>query len=504
MNLLFVFPDIGSDYINFSPAIMNLSSYVKKHLPEVNISFMHINNKHGIPYELNNISKNIFEKKPGLVGLTCTSYSYSESNEIAAKLKQDGLVCPIILGGSHAIIKPDDLITSSFDAFAIGESEYALVELCRRIIENKDITSTPGFYFKLGGELARNPPAKIIDNLDDLPYPDYQLMNTRKMLEIRNGWMSVAFSRGCPYNCSFCINDILQKQLKKYSVSYFRHKSIKNIITELKFLVNTYNKKIKIFKFEDDLLALNKDWFVDLMDMYKKNIFEPYRIPYVINIRANLINENIIKALSVSGCYELQIGVETGDDELRNKILNKQISDNQLLSAFSLCRKYKIRTLAYIMVGIPNETHDTIRTTIKMLNHMKPTLIRLTIFYPYYGTSIYKYCEREGLLKKEIIEYTNQYSNIPLIFSDISDTDILFYQLFFPWYLNILSENNPTANEIYEDALHKLKRNDPQQIARQTILEYDKKLSQVMLSQNISHFRYFSSNTNYVEYVETI
>lgn len=113
MNLIFIFPDIGSNNINFSPAIINLSAYVKKSLPEINISLIHINNKFGVPFDLDIISKCVFDKKPDLVGITCTTYSYKISNDIATRLKNDGAFYPIVLGGSHATIKPDDLAESS-------------------------------------------------------------------------------------------------------------------------------------------------------------------------------------------------------------------------------------------------------------------------------------------------------------------------------------------------------------------------------------------------------
>ena len=502
MNLIFIFPDIGSNNINFSPAIINLSAYVKKSLPEINISLIHINNKFGVPFDLDIISKCVFDKKPDLVGITCTTYSYKISNDIATRLKNDGAFYPIVLGGSHATIKPDDLAESSFDAFAIGESECSLVDLCRRIMKNEDITSTPGFDFKSNLGIKRNPPAKIVNNLDEMPYPDYNIMDTGKMLGIRDGWMSVGFSRGCPYDCSFCINDILHKQFKQeQSGSYFRHRSSQNIILELNFLINTYGKKIKIFKFEDDLLMLNTDWFIKLMDMYRRKIYEPYGIPYVINARANLMNEDIIRTLSDSGCYEVQLGYETGDNNLRNKILNKRISDDQLLSAFSLSRQHGLRTLAYTMLGIPGETHNSIRTTIDLLNHMKPTLIRLTIFDPFFGTYMHEYCKKKNLFKKNNIEYGDPYSGTRLIFSDLTDEDISFYHLFFGWYLNAWAEDNSSLNTVYQTAIQKFKGIDLLSINRQIIFDYDKELSRNMLKLGMPHFRYFPNNMLYFEYI---
>jgi len=501
LKIVFIFPDIGWNSVNFSPAILCLSAYLKAHIEDIDINVLHLNEFCGMSYDLDNICNYIINYEPDIVGVTSTSYTYREVNDIAESLKTRGLAVPVVLGGAHAHTSPDDIETSHFDAFAIGEGEISLLELCQRLIRGDDISNTPGFYYKSKQGVLRNKPAKALSNLDDLPIRDYNQMNTDEILKRRNGWLNIAFSRGCPYSCSFCINQIQRKLFRAGNdCSYFRCQSVEKTMSELMALVNQFRGSLKVINFDDDLLMLRKDWFISFANAFRDKIYLPEGIRYVVNGRADLIDDEIVDALSRSGCFEMQIGFESGDSELRNIVLNKQIDDDDLLRIFSMCRDKNVRTLAYTMMGIPGETHKTIEKTIKMLTVLKPTLIRMTIFDPFVGTPLHEYCLKNNLIRHDK-RLQNHFTESRLAFADLSNFDIASYHLLFPWHLNIALGNEPEdyhkllaehSGLSFEDLIH------PD--FRAKVIAHDGMQSEKMRNNGISHFRYFDRNPFYYEY----
>ena len=142
------------------------------------------------------------------------------------------------------------------------------------------------------------------------------------------------------------------------------------------------------------------------------------------------------------------------------------------------------------MLGIPSETPETIKTTVKALAKLKPTLIRMTIFDPFYGTPLYDYCARHNLFKLDANQHSNHFTGSRLVFDKLTDEDIITTQMLFPWILNLelgLAE--------YERLIERFKNKN-----REDIIAADKNLSEQLSLANRGHFRYFSGNSFYFEY----
>ena len=499
--ILFIYPDIGGNSISFSPAIEILSSFLKKN--GFNVELIHIHDKFGVKMDYDDIAKRVKAISPNIVGISATTYQYEESNKLCMELKKSKITIPIILGGIGPTISPEKLAESYFDGFAIGEGEIPLMELLTKIENGESYYETPGFHFKVGDKIIKNPMGKIITNLDVLPIPDYEIMNTEKILPLRDKWLSIAFSRGCLYSCNFCINQKLKKMYPfKEAKEYFRTKSASNAIKELLYLANRYAGQIEIFNLDDDLIIMDKQWFYEFAHLYKKEIYNKYGIKYAINGRANLLDEEMVKVLKDTGCWLIRVGFETGNNEMRNLILKKGISDQQLRNVFSYFHKYNLRSLAFAMIGIPKESLQTIYSSIDMLTELRPTLIRMAIFEPFIGTPLYDYCIKNNLIKE--VENHNCFEDSSLLFDTINGTDIRIYSLLFPWYLNkkMLLTN---YSKDYCDLIDKyvdLIRNGKEDgnILRKMILEEDRKISNRLKKIGIEHFEYFSNNAFYYHY----
>lgn len=470
--------------INFCPAIHVLSAVLKQEGCDVNM--FHINNDYGIKYD----KDTIIELSAGadLYAITSTSFNYKYANEIAGWLKIHGKL--VILGGYHATTQPEDFKDSNFDIFCVGEGEGPMKDLVHALQKGEDWSKIPNLISKYG----INPVRGFLRDLNKLPYWDFDITDTAKIIELRGGWLSISFSRGCPYECSFCYNHLLKKieigENDKMS-DYLRRRTPENTVNELESLVKKY--PIKFFNIDDDLLTMNKKWMREFSDLYAEKVYKPFGIKYIMNARADTLNDEICKLLSDSGCFEVRIGFETGNEKLRNNLLDKKTSNEDLISACNNLTKHNIKSVAFLMIGIPGECWDTFDDTVSMTIKLQPKLIRMTFLYPYKYTKIYDVCLERNLFKEEEITDNRDYGSC-LKFDKITDLELFYMRFLFPWYVN-WEQLHLTE---YLDAISKFFgypfKNAEKRVSE--IIEADKELS-----KNCSnpHYRYYGGNEYYFE-----
>jgi radical SAM superfamily enzyme YgiQ (UPF0313 family) len=484
MKILFIYPDVVTKMINFCPAIHVLSAVLKKAGCEVEM--LHINNDYGIKYDRETITA--LSAGYDLYAITSTSFNYKYANEIAGWIRDNGRL--VILGGSHATIQPEDFWASNFDIFCVGEGEEPMLDLVNALLTGSDWTRIPNLITRS----VINPVRGILKDLNSLPYWDFDITDTAKILEARQGWFSIAFSRGCPYSCTFCINHLYKKvQLgpdDKVS-DYLRKRTPMLAVVELQSLAEKYD--IKFFNIDDDLLTMDKVWMKEFTELYKQNIYERFGIKYVINARADTLTEDIVKMLADSGCKEARMGFETGNEELRNELLRKATTDDDLEQAFTMLRKYGIMSVAFAMMGIPGESWDTFVDTVLAVIRFQPDLIRMTFLYPYKHTKIYDICKEKGLFKDIEITDNRDYGSC-LKFQNLTDEKLFCFRFLFPWYVNerwfVGPEYTRAIQEFRFLPLEELEKSIP------AIIERDKELSK---NCTHPHYRYYAGNEYYFE-----
>lgn len=482
--VLFIYSNINASY-SWSPAVQILSAVLKE--KDYDVSLIHIHDEHGFPNDDNKIIEKTIEINPDIILISSTTFEYDDMERLIGKLKKQANIYSV-LGGIHATVCPGDIIKSNFDAFCIGEGEKPLVELIKRLQNGDKYYDIPSMWFKEHEKIYRNPIDEFVRDLDVLPMWDWEIMDTKKLLEQRSGWLSIGFSRGCPFSCTFCINQVLKKI--KGEVGYTRRRSVAKSIEEILYLVKNYD--VKVFNFDDDLIILNKKWFKEFTEEYENKIFKPYGIRYKISARADMIHEDITQWLKTSGCQEVQIGVETGDDRLRNEILKKNVSKEVIIKATKFLKDANINTFYYIILGIPQESQETYKKTVELIAETKPYLVRPTFFTPIIGTPLYDYCIKYDLMKKDK-KVINHFSESSLNFENLTDAELLKMRVFFPWYLNVelgIIEYKDWIskfdNDNYDEFLSKL----------DDIKKMDNDLSEK--NKGIEHFSYFKKNMNYV------
>jgi len=497
MKALLVFPNYGTNP-SFSPAMQLLSALLKREGLEVEL--FHLHEKMGFPLDKKFLQEQYTMSKPDIVFFTCTSFEYKLVNEIAGWLKEAQETTdhtPFFLGGFHAITVPQDLPASNFDGFCIGEGELQIVELVNKIRNNEDYTGTYSFHFKNVDTIKANPLGKTVVNLDDLPDFDWDLFDTQRLIDQRSGWISMQFSRGCVYNCTYCSVTAAKKLLYPDNLKdYLRTYSPERAVGMIEEVCKKFN--FEKINFDDELLPAYKQWMLKFCELYKERVLQKYNKRYIINSRANIMKEDVIKAMGESGCEEIRVGFETGNYLLRKDVLDKDITDEQLENAYNLCRKYNIRGSAFMMMGVPGETKDTVKDSIRMVAKCKPYIIRLTFLFPFEHTPIYQYCLDRNLFKyPEGHHYKNfdYFTESSLVFKDLTDKEITRFKVMFPWFVNAWGFNQDEYTWLL---LKWWDGNFRNQEVLNNMYEDDAAMSELMTE---SHYRFFDSN-RYIKYVE--
>lgn len=210
-------------------------------------------------------------------------------------------------------------------------------------------------------------------------------------------------SRGCPYNCYYCCNRALSSVYPS-STGYYRLPSVEYSIKLLEKMLGQY-PEITFFDFEDDLLIANKVWFLSFADEYQKRINLPFRIC----ARIECIDKDIVKALRNCGCEKVFVGLESGNEYIRNTVLNKNFSNSSLLEKCAMIKTAGLELYTFNIVGLPFEREKEMKDTYDLNLSVSPDFGVCTFFYPYKSTELYNICRENNLLKstEEMLEITN-------------------------------------------------------------------------------------------------
>ena len=365
--------------------------------------------------------KNFFKKidqfKPNIIGFSVNSSQIDYLLPIIKKIKKPENF--IILGGIHPTLKPDCLnLIPEIDAIVRGEGELPMLELAQAFDKKKDYLSIKNFWFKNQSEIIKNEIRPLIKNLDELPFPDKSSLNYQKILnhysyknkvhpEIINRFI---FSRGCPFNCSYCCNQAL-RELYPPDSKYLRYRSPSLAIQEIEIDARKY--KFDSIDFDDDIININKSWFYNFFNLYKKN----FKYPFRCNVRPATLDSDMVNLLKEAGVVRISIGLEHGNESFRRKILNRNISNSEIIKTHQLLKAHQIYHDYQVMVGLPYETKKMFLDTVKLSRQLGVNTDNdISIFHPYPGTALGEICYQNNWLpnkkhfkerKEAVIDYPN-------------------------------------------------------------------------------------------------
>lgn len=369
-----------------------MSGVISKNIGEERFEYKKVSNPERLPArspvsldEFKQILKNeINEYKPDLIGFTAISHFFPMTKRLGSYIKTVSSV-PIIVGGVHPTVCPEKVIAEDFvDIICIGEGEGALVELLNRIDGGKEYTDIKNLWVKRDGKVYKNPLRPIIKDIDTLPFPDWDIFPEIQFYKPYMGHVykygDIEKSRGCPFSCSYCINPYTHSIYGKSS--FYRVKSVPRLIDELSFLKKKH--KIEFLRFWDELFVANGPHFSALSKEYAKKI----NLPFTIETTAESINDVTARQLKDMNCQSVSIGFETGSEDLRSRILYKKTKNVVYDKAFKSLRKVGIRTVAFIMLALPEDTMENYWNTIRFLKEAEVDTICISFLFPFYNTAI--------------------------------------------------------------------------------------------------------------------
>jgi radical SAM superfamily enzyme YgiQ (UPF0313 family) len=418
---LIIYPDIielKQWKKTFHYGLGSLSAYLKSKGVEVELIYL----SH-FPEE-KELEKKINKFQPDLIGFSSTSAQFQYIEPLANIVKPNFPEIPIICGGIHAILCPEQFLKiKNIDIICIGEGELTTNALLNKIKNNEDYSTLSGIWVKKNEHIFKNPQREIVRDLDIIPFCDRDLFDFAEMHEPKNYHIaSYLASRGCPYNCSYCANKKLREQMG-LKPSDMRIHSVDYVINELCYIRDNFN--IKYFRFEDDILPLNMKWFTDFSNKYKEKV----RLPFSCNLRFNLVNDEVLILLKNAGCDQIQIGLENGSDEYRRKYLNRFMSQDMIIGKMHLIEKMGFKIYTFNMLGGPNEKPQHLLETIKLNAVGNSHMVQLSLVNPYPGTQLYDFCKKYKLIEKDAFKRQSYFEDKPTIKNPYLPFDqLLFYK----------------------------------------------------------------------------
>ena len=397
MKVLFVFPDFGLVTNRQGKLVLETGGWYAEGIGSLAAVLAQAGHQASLyhltgPVEREQFLARLQQEAPDLVAFSVRTQVFAPAAEYALWASQAGHAT--IFGSYHPMLNPEETIARpGVDMICIGEGEVPLATLCERMEKGSDYSDIPGLWIKRDGEVSKNPVGPLIEDLDSLPLPKFDLFDYDHLLSSETFTAMASFTRGCPYSCAYCINHKL-RALYPNRNRWLRTRSPQNALAYLRRLREIY-PQMRYVRVMDDIFHYSEDWLTEFLPLYKAEI----NLPFAINHRPNRFTERAAKMLADAGCYQVYFGVESGNERIRNQVIGRQMSDDQIKTAFRLARENGIRTAAYNMIGLPFENMACVLDTIKLNATIKPNRIFSPIFCPYPNTKLHDIAVEAGFCR---------------------------------------------------------------------------------------------------------
>ena len=323
-----------------------------------------------------------------------TGYQISEGLEISRKVKEKYHDLPIIWGGYHPTILPEETVANkNIDIVVRGQGEMAFKELVEKISGGLEYGNIPGITYKKGNTIISNPDRDFEDtnNLKEIPYDLIDIEKYVHITELGSRTIEYVSSQGCPFNCRFCVEPVVYKN------RYYALKS-KRVLDEIEKLVERYG--IDSVSFQDTNFFLNEQRVMEICNglierKIKINLGDANgRAPQMIKFSRN--TWNLIKE---SGCKNILIGAESALQPVLDYI-NKNAKVEDTIELAEICSNYDISITFSLMIGLPpdkelgvepkEELDAIISLGRRVISRNNIHLIMVFAYTPYPGTMLYK------------------------------------------------------------------------------------------------------------------
>lgn len=362
------FPKLGLGY---------LISYVDKYYPGVEFD---------VSFHKEDILQKIKEFKPDLIGFTALTYSYKRIFESAKKVKENFPSIPLIMGGTHISLFPEDL-PEYIDVGVLGEGEETFLELVKSFNETKvlKIRAIRGIVYSENGQIVKTEPREVIEPLDRIPPPDFEKIGVS-----RYGSAHLMTSRGCPFRCRFCASTRYFRKPRFHSAEY--------VAAEIEKFVRDYpRREVRIY---DDLFSMDKKRVKDIADrIAEKNLTHKLNIDAICHVK--YIDAEVLKDFKKIGINAVSLGMESGSPKIIDYLKAGSVTLDKIREVVKLCKECGIAPMASFMVGSPYETEEDVQKTIDFIKELGLDQFGLCVTTPFPGTELWEYGRQKGLITSD-------------------------------------------------------------------------------------------------------
>lgn len=297
-------------------------------------------------------------------------------------------------GGAHPTFFPEMIEAGEaegLDGICIGEGEGALLDLADALAAGRSHLDIPNWWFRAAGEIVRNPVRPLVRDLDSLPVLDHHLVYSKHAPTGQSKIKHFLYSRGCPYNCSYCFNHAYTKIYDRWG--HFRHLSVGRLIEEMRVVRAAYPLAFAVFV--DDLFGIGDQWLEEFVRRYPREV----GVPFFCNTRVNIVAEERMRLLREAGCVCVSLGIETGNDEIRQGLLNRKMEREQILSACQIIQDAGLNLTTTNMIGLPGCSLENDFETVALNAQLRPSYAHAMLFQPYPRTELGEYARKHGYME---------------------------------------------------------------------------------------------------------
>ena len=299
--------------------------------------------------------------------------------------------CTIIVCSSDATDHYEKYLDKGAAFIIQGEGEITLLELIKALENQTSIDDIKGIVFKKENQIQVNPKRTVLQNLDELPLPAWDLVDIKSYKDIwkqsgQEFTLNLATTRGCPYKCNWCAKPIYGNRYNAHSPEYITH--------EIEYLKEKFG--VSRFWMCDDIFGLKPNW---VQEFNRELNYKKLQIRYFIQSRVDLLlKEDTIDALAKSGCEEVWVGAESASQKILDA-MDKGTKVEEIYEATRLLKEKKIKVAFFLQFGYLTENKEDILKTIVMVNELQPDNIGISVSYPLPGTSFYEKVKDDLKLK---------------------------------------------------------------------------------------------------------
>ncbi|HOA05290.1 MAG TPA: radical SAM protein [Candidatus Fermentibacter daniensis] len=330
------------------------------------------------------------EYRPDYVGVTFTTPLWSEAKRLAAIAREEVPGVVTLAGGVHATTLPEEVLEEgAFDIVVLGEGERTIVEICR----GDPPGGIDGIACMDGGRLVRTPPRALIDDLDDLPLPAWQLYDLRyyrspHIAARKNPVGYMETNRGCNHHCLYCSQTVFGHNV--------RAKSPGRVVDEMfRMLELGFNDiHIKDNNFTADISRASEVCRL----LVERGFPAPWALPTGVNVHD--VSDDFFRLAKKAGCYQVAFGIESGVDSVLARV-NKKQSVEMIRDAVTMAHRAGIETVGFFMMGLPGDTVETMEETIRFACSLPLTYAKASMTLPFPSSALYRKLKMEGRIRSE-------------------------------------------------------------------------------------------------------